>query len=562
MKKIISMILSAVLLMGCLAMASGCKTKDKTVKDEKTINVRVYKAGFGDLFIYDLKKKFEQVYEAEGYKVNIMTPSSSSSGTNMIQEMSRGYAKTQIDLYVTGAIMPNQVSAEMGEYGEVCEDLEQIVFNQKAIGYDGKESEKTISQMLSPDLVPFLRADNGTMYGVPWAQTSAGMVVNTKKLSAYGVTELPRTTDEMFEIFDMIYNGANGVKGSEESKTYPVTYNLSVDQGGASTYQNVAILNWLAQFDIDAYNQFLRMQTRSANGWVNMEDGYKVFENPNLKEVLKEGFRLMDMKYSADGSSEQDLDQAQGLVMKDANGQNNAVFMMNGDWFLNEVKANYPDKLNDIAFMNVPVISALGVQLFGAGTSYGLSDGDCDDLLSYICKLVDENKTVDEIVALVGTEKGITLAKEDAQKVATARGICFSRGIEHLSFITKGSTKKNIAALFLRMIASKDFAETFMSRANGSSPYTMDIDTTSQYAFINQAQKLVSNVHFRAINSRIEGLRFKVMASDYIIPNQRNLALTLYSKAKNTSYEDAALNLYNESLTSATNKWNEYIAKI
>ena len=279
MKKIISMILSAVLLMGCLAMASGCKTKDKTVKDEKTINVRVYKAGFGDLFIYDLKKNFEQVYEAEGYKVNIMTPSSSSSGTNMIQEMSRGYAKTQIDLYVTGAIMPNQVSAEMGEYGEVCEDLEQIVFNQKAIGYDGKESEKTISQMLSPDLVPFLRADNGTMYGVPWAQTSAGVAVNTKKLSAYGVTELPRTTDEMFEIFDMIYNGANGIKGSEESKTYPVTYNLSVDQGGASTYQNVAILNWLAQFDIDAYNQFLRMQTRSANGWVNMEDGYKVFEN-------------------------------------------------------------------------------------------------------------------------------------------------------------------------------------------------------------------------------------------------------------------------------------------
>ena len=36
MKKIISMILSAVLLMGCLAMASGCKTKDKTVKDEKS----------------------------------------------------------------------------------------------------------------------------------------------------------------------------------------------------------------------------------------------------------------------------------------------------------------------------------------------------------------------------------------------------------------------------------------------------------------------------------------------------------------------------------------------
>ncbi|MBQ7948469.1 MAG: carbohydrate ABC transporter substrate-binding protein [Clostridia bacterium] len=557
MKKMISMLLAATLSLGAVAMASGCQTKDNVVDDDKTINVRLYKAGFGDAFIYDLKKQFESVYAAEGYKMNVLTPTYGSAGTAMVQEMSRGYDETKIDLYITGAITPNQVS-EIGEYGEVCEDLEQIVFNQTAIGYDGKESADKISKRIMSDFVPFLRADNGTMYGFNWAQTTAGMVVNTTKLAAYGVTELPRTTDELFEVFDMIYNGANGVAGSSTTKTYPVTYNLTSGAGGATTYQNCAIESWIAQYDIETYNEFLRMQTNNNGTWTDMTDGWKVFQNENIKKVMEVGYQFMDAKYSAYGSSTQTLDQAQGLIMQEANGQNNAIFMLNGDWFLNEVKANHGSKLANIEFMNVPVISDLGVKLFGAGTKYNLSDDACDDLLSYICKLVDENKSVDEIVSLVKSEKSIDLDKADAQAVATARGTCFSRGIEHLAFITKGCTKKDIAAKALRMMASDDFAETFMEKANASSPYTHNIKTTSQYKFVNSAKALAANVHFRAINSRIQGLRFKVLKSDYIFPGESNFALTLYNKASSTSYADAATNLYNSSIAKAQEAWNSY----
>ena len=559
MKKPISIMLAAMFACGFVAAGAGCQTKDDVVDNAQTINVRLYKAGYGDAFIYELKQKFEAAYADEGYKMNVLTPTYGSAGTAMIQEMSRGYENTKIDLYITGAINPNQVSP-LGEYGEVCEDLRELVYNQTAIAYDGTE-EATVAEKLMDDFEPFMVADNGKMYGFNWVQSTAGMVVNTTKLAAYGVTELPRTTNELFEIFDIIYNGIDGViEGSDVTKTYPVTYNLQKGSGGAAGYNDCALQSWLAQYDPEAFKEFVRMEKQVDGEFVGLDEAYKVFENPDLQDILEAGYQLMDMKYSAFGSSTQTLDQAQGLIMKDAKKQNNAIFMLNGDWFLNEVKANYASKLHDIEFMNVPVISALGVKLFGADTKYALTDEACDELLSYMCKLVDENKTVEEIIASVKTEKGIDLDEADAQAVATARGVVYARGIEHQAFITKGCTKKEIAALVLRMMASDDFAETFMDKANGVSPYSQNIQTKSPYKFINQTKDLAANVHFRAASARYQGLRAKVLKSDYMFPAIDNLALTLYTRASSKSYADAAKELYDSSLAKAKTAWDEYIA--
>ncbi len=560
MKKIISVILACMLSLGCLSLGASCKKKTNIVEDPKTINIRLYKAGFGDLFIYELKQKFEKVFAKEGYKVNVLKPSSSSAGTPMVQEMSRGYKKTKIDLYVTGAIWPNHVSKE-GQYGEVCEDLEELVFNKTAIDYSGNESEKKISELMHPDLVPFLRADDGTMYGFSWAQTSAGMVVNTSKLADYGITELPRTTNEMFECFDAIRNGANGLGTSEQTKTYPVTYNLAEGAGGATTYQNSAFKQWIAQYDIDWYNEHLRMQTENSDGtWTNMQDGWEIFGDERITDALEVGIKFMAEKYAAPNSTTHDLDQAQGLIMAENDGRgNNAVFMLNGDWFLNEIKANYKDQLGDIGFMNVPVISAFGVKLMGAGTRLNLSPDKCDDVLSYACKLVDEGKTIDEIIAGVAENQGVNLNKDEAEAIAEARGICFSRGIEHLAFITKGSTKKEIASLFLRMMASADYANTFLLKANGSTPYaTSTVDPA--YEFISQARALVANPYFRAINGRVQGIRREILTHDYFLPvaGASNIALVLRGKTGNAR-EEATL-LQEEAVATAKKYWDSYFA--
>ena len=551
MKKAISLLLSLATVFG-LSTFGACATttggNDNTVVDDKTINVRLYKAGYGDTFLYKFKEKFEEVYAAEGYKMNILNPTYDSMGPLMVQEMARGYDKTNIDLYITAGIKPNMVS-NLGEYGEVAEDLTETVYNKSVIGYDKAEAAGTIKGMVEDTyLMPYVTADNGKMYGFCWAQASAGMVVNTTKLATYGYTELPRTTKEMFSMFDKIY------EISSTTKTYPITYNLSNLSGGASNYQDTAFHTWLAQFGVEEFNEFATMQTKNGSTRVDLEDGTEVFKNENIKTCLKAFAQLMDSKYAAYGSATQDLDQAQGLIMKSSAKGNNAVFMPNGDWFLNEIKANYAN-LDDIDFMNFPVISDIGVKYFGVNTKYALNDDKCDELLSYICKLVDENKTISEMKSAVLAEKQIELDDSDIQAIASIRGLTYSRGADMVAYVTKGSTKKDICSLVLRMMASEDYAKTFVEYSNVSTPYAK-VRSQSNYKFVQSTNALTSNNYYDAVTFLVSGLRYDVMKTFDSFPEIDNLPLTAHNNVK--SYDAFAESIYNDSITKITALWTEY----
>lgn len=552
MKKAISLLLSLAIVFG-LSTLGACSTttgggNNNVAVDDKTINVRLYKAGYGDTFLYKFKEKFEEVYAAEGYKMNILNPTYDSMGPLMVQEMARGYDNTNIDLYIIAGVKPNMVS-NLGEYGEVAEDLTETVYNKSVIGYDKSESAGTIKEMVEDTyLMPYVTADNGKMYGFCWAQASAGMVVNTKKLASYGFTELPRTTKEMFKMFDKI------LETSDTTKTYPITYNLSNLSGGASNYQDTAFHTWLAQFGVEEFNEFATMQTKNGSTRVDMEDGTEVFKNENIKTCLKAFAQLMDAKYAAYGSATQDLDQAQGLIMKSSAKGNNAVFMPNGDWFLNEIKANYAN-LNDVDFMNFPVISDIGVKYFGANTKYALSDDKCDELLSYICKLVDENKTISEIKSAVLAEKQIELDDSDIQAIASIRGLTYSRGADMVAYVTKGSKKKDICSLALRMMASEDYAKTFVEYSNVSTPYAK-VRSQSNYKFVQSTNAITSNDYYDAVTFLVSGLRYDVMKTFDTFPEIDNLPLTAYDNVK--SYDAFAELIYNESITKITALWMEY----
>jgi hypothetical protein len=551
MKKAISLLLSLATVFG-MSTLGACTTttggNNNVVVDDKTINVRLYKAGYGDTFLYKFKEKFEEVYAAEGYKMNILNPTYDSMGPLMVQEMARGYDNTKIDLYITAGIKPNMVS-NLGEYGEVAEDLTETVYNKSVIGYDKAEAAGTIKGMVEDTyLMPYVTADNGKMYGFCWAQASAGMVVNRTKLETYGYTELPRTTKEMFSMFDKIY------ETSSTTKTYPITYNLSNLSGGASNYQDTAFHTWLAQFGVEEFNEFATMQTKNGSTRVDLEDGTEVFKNENIKTCLKAFAQLMDSKYAAYGSATQDLDQAQGLIMKSSAKGNNAVFMPNGDWFLNEIKANYSN-LDDIDFMNFPVISDIGVKYFGVNTKYALNDDKCDELLSYICKLVDENKTISEMKSAVLAEKQIELDDSDIQAIASIRGLTYSRGADMVAYVTKGSTKKDICSLVLRMMASEDYAKTFVEHSNVSTPYAK-VRSQSNYKFVQSTNAVTSNDYYDAVTFLVGGLRYDVMKTFDSFPEIDNLPLTAHNNVK--SYDAFAESIYNDGITKITALWTEY----
>ena len=567
-KKVTALLLSALLTFGAVSGLAAC-AGDELIVDETTIVVKARRAGFGTDWLYELKGKFEAAYADKGYKVKIMTPDNAIKGDTLIKELVLGYEDTKVDLYISTDVTPDSVGA-LGDYGILVENIEESVYNQPAISYDGTEESKTVREKIRAEAIPYMTDANGELYGYSWAQTSAGLVVNTRKLAVYGL-DLPKTTNEMFDCFDKIYCGYNGIENSIESGTYPITY-----VSGGSGYGLVFLYALMAQYDIEDYNKFWTFTTTDeAGATVTLSDEacQALYDEPMLLEMMKVAYRTFDMNISAPGSLSQTVDQAQAKIMGDVDG---AVFMFNGDWMLNEVKLNYEDELDEIDFINFPVISAVGTKVFGAGTKYNFDDAKCEELLSYIIGLVDENKGIDEIITAVKEEKNIEIDEADAKEIARARGVTYSRGMEHVAYVTKGTPKKDIVSLFLRMMSSNDFGETFSRVANGTSPYFAKENTTSQYAFVRNASKIPANQYFSLVSQfgRLKGYRgeigggllsmftLKSHIPDYITSES---TATMYTESgtRNGSldsvYTAAAQKFLSDEKANVIKNWNDYL---
>ena len=573
--KAISLLLSALCactgLTACNIGGGGGAGGGAVVDDAKTINIKCREAGFGSDWLTELKLKFEETYQAEGYRVNILTPDNSIKDDVLIKELALGYNKTKVDLYISSGATPDKVG-EKGDYGVLVEELSDMVYNKTAIAYNGTEESKTVREKISADVISYMTDSYGKVYAYNWAQSSGGLVVNTRKLAKYGL-EIPKTTNEMFACFEAIYCGNDKMGGSMETSTYPITY-VPGNTGG-SGYALCFTDTLVAQYDGDFFNKYWSYQKADENGgMVNLadEECFALYNNPALSEMLKVAYKTFDKNISAPGSTAQRVDQAQAKIMGDVD---DAVFMFNGDWMLNEVKANYPDELHDIDFCNYPVISAVGTKLFGAGTSYNMNDADCDALLSYIIGLVDANKSIEEIIADVAANKGVTLTEADAKEVARARGISYSRGVEHMAYVTKGTTKKDIVSLFLRMMSSDDFGKTFNNMANGTSPYCAQENTTSQYVFVRNASKIPTNKYFSLISlfTGAQGYRKQLNRNSTFISDNGNLpgyiaeksAVSIYTKdgkkvagADDSVYATAAQTFLTNELTELKKNWNNY----
>lgn len=563
-RKILIMVLSFVMIVQVAATFYAC-SPDKIIKDESVVNIRVYKGGYGAEYIYALKEKFENAFADEGYKVQILTPSFDLHGNVALTELAQGNAATGVDLYMTAGVFIRNVE-ERGDYGLLVEDLTEEVWNKPAIKFDGTEEDVLIKDKVPTGILPYVTDQNGNMLGFNYMQSVGGMVVNIKKLAKYGITELPRTTDEMFNIFDKIYLGANGIPNSEQSTTFPITY-----VSGTNGYTTSFVETLFAQYEgLKGYKDYYALRDSEGNDMV--ANGYEKMKSQGLLEMLKVAYRTFDVRIAAYGSITQGVDQAQSKIMKDSDG---AIFMCNGDWMFNEVKLNYKDNLHDIAFMNFPVISALGKLLFGADSEYILNDTDSDALLSYIIELVDERKTIDEIISLVKANNAIEIAKSDVERVAEARGIYYTRGVDAIAYVAKDALGKKPAMAFLRMFASDDFSPLFNNFTNGISAFAKydEHALESEYDYINQVGRITTNPYVSLIRTQVTGFRQRLGLGG-LLPSTYHLSTSIgaegismfngkgdYKPAPNNTpavYNNAAQIKWNNEYTYAVNNWSKW----
>ena len=576
MKRFLKVLLASVLAFGCAVPMFGCSTEtDNIVSDGKTVNVRVFEAGYGTEWLYKLAEKFEAAYAEEGYKINILNPSNSVQTTVVINELYNG--GNGVDLYFPGSVLTTQVT-EGGEYGEnLVEDLTEIVYDKNPIGFDGEEEDITVRDKMKNGVANDYNVYyNGREFGFPWADSPCGLVVNKERLDIYGF-DFPRTTNELFKIFDSIMLGVdaegNNVGGPLKTGIYPHTF-----VSGNSGYPSMMYFTWHAQArGYEKYLEFMSYGTEEDPEFYK-ETGYELYADDAVLEMLTAMYQMFDKTYATLGSTSQTADTA-NLKMVDPD--NGAVFFSNGNWMINEVKSRYPEEAKNLRMINYPVLSSVGTKAFGPGTTANITDADeCDRILSAVIKMVDENKTDAQIVeALAGAEYGITVLESDVAIVSEARNMYCNRAYGNAAYITKNSPVKDIAALFLRMYASDDNAELFFDTVGGNTVFDKVTERESEYEFCLDVIRYANKSNAVSINiiGDCTGLRRKlghvtniIFGNSYLAPMITSGSVSKWVKngndyvinGTNEVYYNAALEVFNSNKTSLASNWGLYIANL
>lgn len=505
-KKIIAITLAAASMTSLLA---ACKKPGGEVSnDPKVLNVKIYEGGYGTEYINALKTAFETTFADEGYTLNILPPRTDLSGTNVYQEI---YSNSGVDVYFAGAKAQDAV---YGEYGQCFMDITEVVLNQKAIRYDGTEEDITIGEKIKYDFDTTIKADDGKFYGIPYAMPVGGIAVNKKELDALGLS-LPITTNEFFACADAIMadSAAKVAAGQKTWRTAlkPFTYALT-----GNNYVMGVTNCWMSQYGgAEEHAQFWSFynesnQPLSVDGTLSGAPSAELadlFYTEKTSKVLEAIFTMYDPNRCVTNTGSQTFMEAQTKLM-----QGKAVFCPTGDWMFNEMYKSYPNQLNDIVFMKAPMLSALGVKLYGEGTKYNLSTDKCDQVLKTIALAVDANKTVAEITAEVATQCGVQIDENDVKTAAEARGNITMTSGDGI-FISEKSTKKDVAVKFLRMCASDDGGKTFSKNSRTTSPYAPgQIDETHEW--MKNVNKIVTNNYFTQLVSSAKGYRSAVGVTD------------------------------------------------
>ncbi len=522
-KKLFIRLVVGILSVATLLCSAACGgSGDKIDRSETTISVRAHKGGYGTSYLNKLKEKFETLYADKGYKVQILTPSADMQGTVVAQEM---YSKDDwADVYFSSELRVKHGVA--GDYGQVFADMTDLVWNKPAIDFNGKEEGKTIKDKLNVDVSESVFTYNDRVYCMPLAASLGGIIVNTDKLAKYGYTELPRTSKELFGMFEKIYKTTLD-STSPMRQIYPLTF-LGTQNGYHLHVQTV----WLAQYmGIDGYNRF--MGFFDENGEWRIEDGYKAYEDPALDALVTNLYEMYDPMYTAPGTLRNDSSAAHAMIMAENSG---AVFMAEGDWSYNEIATDYTGKLDNLAFISAPVISELGVKLFGAGTSYNYSEEKCEEILSWTISQLDAGKTIAQIKS-ASEEMEYNVKETEIERIQEARGVYCDRSLSSVGLaICEKSTKKDIAALFVRMFCSDDGAVLYNAETNGYTSYVQDFTKMKGNQFSKSYINIRKNPKAHGVYLVTTELRKQLTAGIGLLPKEYFLAEKIIYQAV-TAYD-------------------------
>lgn len=430
--------------------------------DANVLKIRVLKKGYGDEYVDALVDAYKKKTGKEvDYK-------STEMANQVESELKAGASVNDTDLYFhilsLGKVLKDGATYTKGWDGLVFEDLSDIMTSVP----EGYGTEKTVREMLNQYAYQGTLYE-GKSYGIPYALGLEGFVYNEDLMKEFFGNDYhtPRTTGEMFEMFDFIAKGGNesGEKGD---------YKVKVNERYNTSYQVYPfVYSGTSNYMLYCFIPFWAQQ-------LGQENFYKLLEGKDASGMYSDAIFASDERYNAlqvvhDMITVGNLDSGakySGYVKTDARMYNyvdaqshfllgEAVFMPTGDWVEQEMSGSNSNAAN-IKFMKTPVISAI-----------------IDTLPD---KTITTDEQLQEVVAYVDSGKTDAYgaySAADIAKVAEARLTINCESETHMMVVPAYANNIEGAKDFIKFVLSKEGQEIQMKYSHGNSvPYALDYEAT------------------------------------------------------------------------------------
>lgn len=443
-----------------LSVLGGCGSKSN-LGDPSKLSIGIVKKGYGSAFVYELANAYMSRHPEADIEIVYDTPNDDWVGSTV--EMGE---MNNIDIYfdISFARFRHLTNKTLVPgYSPLFADLSDV-YNAPAVGYKETEADPNLT---NKDIFNSYAVDSSTLdadgkqYFVPWALGMCNIMYNKTAWDAANAKlgnnplELPKTSTEMFTLFDRIKNDAS-------IEPAPFKYFAS----GAG-YMFQLFLNWWSQYDGPEVMANFK-QGKDAAG--NYTDEIFLYNNEGQMGRTRSYEALHRMLTTPGWASEDDktasfTDGQLSFIYGDA------FFHVNGDWLEREASEQVQPGEADLCFIKTPVISEI-VEKWP--TVFNGSAAENDRKLSAVVAYVDGEADTCPIPVDSDAYKGIK----------NARNTVVTEAPLHIAYVPAYSKHIDEAKDFFKFMLSKEGQEIMMVTSFGNMcPLTVD---PTQFNFYNE----------------------------------------------------------------------------
>jgi len=503
----------------------------------KTVKVKLYKAGWGEEWLKAMISAFENTYSAEGYKVEIVESSATVISTTE-QELLLGPAKNDVDIYFSGqtsipTVLSRTKKVLKSDATPLLYSFDNIL-DEPCIGANKLPEKETLRSRMFGGYDAYSKYHgemtqwDGQTFELSWANNAVGLFVNPRVLTKYSL-DVPLTSDEF--IADLKTISAK----SASTGIYPYAW----AGNNAPGYWQYLYLSWFGQASgVDGFNKWVSLNND------NVASGYKVYQDQGILAALNGMHDTLNLNYSENGAANMTH-----LEMQDRFLTDKAAFVVDGDWLLNEMSQDYLSEAKGVEMMKTPILSSIGTEI-------GVTDADLHTIVKGIDDGEDDATIKGKVSAL--TDTGLA-------RVRAARHVYASIGIDHQVLVPSYSDALTAASYFLRFMFSADGCRIFHANARGTLPFSYEQsaeEIAADSAFEQSVRKVTENGKGIIVdeNPSLSVIRSKAAMLSWNNPAWRSAQTwkTVMLNIADSAYSAQAM--FDGEATYEKNQWSTYLA--